>query len=116
MIGTLARRLFGSANERFVRSLRPLVEKTNALEPELVGLSDEALRARTAMFKERLAGGQSLDDLLTEAFATVREAAKRTLGQRPFDVQLMGGMALHAGAVAEMMTGEAPFTDPYKLV
>src|SRR6185437_4104365 len=106
MIGTLARRLFGSANERFVRSLRPLVEKTNALEPELVGLSDEALRARTAMFKERLAGGQSLDDLLTEAFATVREAAKRTLGQRPFDVQLMGGMVLHRGMIAEMKTGE----------
>ena len=106
MIGTLARRLFGSANERFVRSLRPLVDKTNAIEPELVGLSDDDLRARTAMFWERLAGGQSLDELLPEAFATVREGAKRTLGQRPFDVQLLGGMVLHRGMIAEMKTGE----------
>src|SRR5271154_3145327 len=106
MFGALARRLFGSANDRYVKSLGPLVERINEIEPELVKLSDEALRARTAEFKQRLADGAELDDLLVEAFATVREAAKRTLGQRHFDVQLMGGVVLHRGMIAEMKTGE----------
>ncbi|MGD9615734.1 MAG: preprotein translocase subunit SecA [Alphaproteobacteria bacterium] len=106
MFGALARRLFGSANDRYIKSLRPLVDRINELEPELEKLSDEALRARTAEFKQRLRDGAELDDLLIEAFATVREAAKRTLGQRHFDVQLMGGIVLHRGMIAEMKTGE----------
>ncbi len=106
MIGALARRLFGSANDRYVKSLGPLIEQINALEPELVTLDDAALRARTQQFRDRLAQGESLDDLLVEAFATVREAAKRTLGQRHFDVQLTGGIVLHRGMISEMKTGE----------
>src|SRR3954454_19915734 len=106
MFGALARRLFGSANDRYVKSLGPLVEQINELEPELERLSDEALRARTAEFKTRLANGADLADLLVEACATGREAAKRTLGQRHFDVQLMGGIVLHRGMIAEMKTGE----------
>ena len=106
MLGALARRLFGSANDRYIKSLGPFVEQINEIEPELEKLSDEALRARTAEFKGRLADGAELDDLLVEAFATVREAAKRTLGQRHFDVQLMGGIVLHRGMIAEMKTGE----------
>jgi preprotein translocase subunit SecA len=106
MFGALARRLFGTANDRYVKSLGPLVEQINELEPELEKLSDEALRARTAEFKQRLEEGAELDDLLVEAFATVREASKRTLGQRHFDVQLMGGIVLHRGMIAEMKTGE----------
>jgi preprotein translocase subunit SecA len=106
MFGALARRLFGTANDRYVKSLGSLVDQINELEPELEKLSDEALRARTAEFKQRLEDGTELDDLLVEAFATVREAAKRTLGQRHFDVQLMGGIVLHRGMIAEMKTGE----------
>ncbi|HVY58270.1 MAG TPA: preprotein translocase subunit SecA [Xanthobacteraceae bacterium] len=106
MIGALAQKLFGSANERRIRSYRGRVDAINALEPELVGLSDEALRARTDEFRRQLSEGKSLDDLLVPAFATVREAAKRTLGQRHFDVQLIGGMVLHEGKIAEMKTGE----------
>ncbi len=106
MFASVARRFFGSANDRVIKGLRRTVEAINALEPALEGLSDEALRARTAEFRERLAQGASLDDLLVEAFATVREAAKRTLGQRHFDVQLIGGMVLHRGDIAEMKTGE----------
>jgi preprotein translocase subunit SecA len=106
MIGAIARRLFGSANDRYVKSLHKQVAAINALEPELEGLSDDELRARTAWFRERLANGEALDDLLIEAFATVREASKRTLGQRHFDVQLVGGMVLHRGQIAEMKTGE----------
>jgi preprotein translocase subunit SecA len=106
MFGALARRLFGSANDRYISSLGPLVEQINELEPELEKLSDEALRARTAEFRQRLEDGAELDDLLVEAFATVREASKRTLGQRHFDVQLMGGIVLHRGMIAEMKTGE----------
>src|SRR6266576_503354 len=106
MFGALARRLFGSANDRYVNSLQPLVDQINEIEPELEKLSDEALRARTAEFRQRLEDGAELDDLLVEAFATVREAAKRTLGQRHFDVQLMGGIVLHRGMIAEMKTGE----------
>ncbi|HYL33985.1 MAG TPA: preprotein translocase subunit SecA [Stellaceae bacterium] len=106
MIGALARRFFGSANDRYVKSLQPLVDDINALEPELLGLSDDDLRARTDVFRKRLNDGDELDDLLVDAFATVREAAKRVLGQRHFDVQLMGGMVLHRGMIAEMRTGE----------
>ncbi len=106
MFGALARRLFGSANDRYVKSLSPIVERINELEPELEALSPDALRARTAEFRQRLENGEDLDGLLIEAFATVREAAKRTLGQRHFDVQLTGGIVLHRGMIAEMKTGE----------
>jgi preprotein translocase subunit SecA len=106
MFGNLARRLFGSANDRYVKSLSSLVAQINELEPELEKLSPEELRAKTAEFRQRLDDGTELDDLLVEAFATVREAAKRTLGQRHFDVQLMGGIVLHRGMIAEMKTGE----------
>ncbi len=106
MIGALARRLFGSANDRILKSFDKTVKAINALEPELEALSDEALRARTPALRERLAAGETLDDILVDAFATVREAAKRTLGQRHFDVQLMGGIVLHQGMIAEMKTGE----------
>jgi preprotein translocase subunit SecA len=106
MIGAVARKLFGSANDRRIRSYRPRVEAINALEKELEALSDEALRARTEEFKKQLAEGATLDDILVPAFATVREAGKRTLGQRHFDVQLIGGMVLHEGKISEMKTGE----------
>src|SRR5713226_1979557 len=106
MLGALARGLFGTANDRVVKGFDKPVAKINALEPELAKLSDEQLRARTTEFRERLAKGETLDNLLVEAFATVREAAKRTLGQRHFDVQLKGGMVLHQGKIAEMKTGE----------
>src|SRR3954471_1216577 len=106
MLGALARSLFGTANDRIVKGFDKPVAKINALEPELIKLSDEQLRAKTIEFRERLAKGETLDDLLVEAFATVREAAKRTLGQRHFDVQLKGGMVLHQGKIAEMKTGE----------
>ena len=106
MIGALARRLFGSANDRYIKTLSAMVDEVNALEPSVISLSDAELAARTVMFKERLAQGETLDDILPEAFATVREAAKRTLGQRHFDVQLMGGLVLHRGQIAEMKTGE----------
>ena len=105
-IGSLAAKIFGSANDRKVKSYRATVEAINALEPELEGLTDEQLRARTEQFRQQLKAGKALDDILVPAFATVREAAKRTLGQRHFDVQLMGGIALHQGKIAEMKTGE----------
>src|SRR5215210_6359244 len=106
MIGALARKLFGSSNERRIRAYQPRVDAINALEEELEQLSDDALRARTAEFKKQAADGASLDDILVPAFATVREAGKRTIGQRHFDVQLIGGMILHEGRIAEMKTGE----------
>jgi preprotein translocase subunit SecA len=106
MIGALARKFFGSANDRRIKAYNSRVEAINALEPEVAALSDEALKARTADFKAQIAAGKTLDDLLVPAFATVREAAKRTLGQRHFDVQLIGGMVLHEGDIAEMKTGE----------
>src|SRR6187399_3522260 len=106
MIGAVARKLFGSANDRRIRSYQPRVDEINALEKELEALSDDALRARTEEFKKQVADGAELDDILVPAFATVREAAKRTLGQRHFDVQLMGGMVLHEGSISEMKTGE----------
>src|SRR5437899_3011229 len=106
MIGALARKFFGSANDRRVKGYQSRVNDINALESELAALSDEALKARTAEFRQQIADGKTLDDLLVPAFATVREAAKRTLGQRHFDVQLIGGMVLHEGDIAEMKTGE----------
>ncbi|MEZ5930610.1 MAG: preprotein translocase subunit SecA [Alphaproteobacteria bacterium] len=106
MIGALAKRLFGSANDRFVKTLRSRVELINALEPELEALSDDELRARTDWLRGRLAEDETLDDVLNDAFATVREAARRTLGQRHYDVQMIGGMVLHQGKIAEMKTGE----------
>ncbi|MDH3912656.1 MAG: preprotein translocase subunit SecA, partial [Rhodospirillales bacterium] len=106
MLGALAKRVFGSANDRYITGLGPTVDSINALEPDLEALSDEELRARTERFKQRLAAGETVEDLLVEAFATVREAAKRTLGQRHFDVQLIGGIVLHRGQISEMKTGE----------
>src|SRR5437763_692079 len=106
MIGALARKLFGSSNERRIRSYQPRVDEINALEKQIEQLSDEELRARTEAFRQELAEEKGLDDILVPAFATCREAAKRTLGQRHFDVQLIGGMILHEGRIAEMKTGE----------
>jgi preprotein translocase subunit SecA len=106
MFGAVARKFFGSANERRIRAYRPRVDAINALEGELERLSDEELRARTEAFRKELAAGKDLDDILVPAFATVREAGKRTLGQRHFDVQLIGGMVLHEGRISEMKTGE----------
>jgi preprotein translocase subunit SecA len=106
MFRAAARKLFGSANDRRIRSFQSRVDAINALEKELEKLSDDELRARTAQFRKQVADGTSLDDLLVPAFATVREAGKRTLGQRHFDVQLIGGMVLHEGRIAEMKTGE----------
>ncbi len=98
--------LFSSANDRYLNKFKKTIAKINALEPEIQALSDADLRAKTTAFRERLAQGETLDDLLPEAFAVVREAAKRTLGLRPFDVQLLGGIVLHNGKIAEMRTGE----------
>ncbi|MES2001686.1 MAG: preprotein translocase subunit SecA [Pseudomonadota bacterium] len=106
MFASLAKSIFGSANDRYVRGLQKYVDAINALEPQISALSDEDLAAQTLRFRERLANGEKLDSLLPEAFATVREAAVRTLGQRHYDVQLVGGIALHRGEIAEMKTGE----------
>src|SRR3990167_7942315 len=100
------RKVFGSANERYIKSLSKTVEQINALEGDIGKLSDEALRKKTDEFRARLKKGETLNDLLVEAFAVVREASKRTLGQRPFDVQLKGGIILHRGMITEMKTGE----------
>ncbi|MEP6345626.1 MAG: preprotein translocase subunit SecA, partial [Parasphingorhabdus sp.] len=106
MFGGLAKSLFGSANDRYVKSMQKVVDAVNAFEPEIEPLSDEELAAKTPSFRERLANGETLDDIMPEAFAVVREAAKRTLGQRHYDVQLIGGIVLHRGEIAEMRTGE----------
>src|SRR4029078_7931051 len=106
MIGAVARKLFGSSNDRRVRKYQPRVDAINVLEPKLIKLTDDELRARTEAFKKELAEGKTLDDILVPAFATVREAAKRAIGQRHFDVQLIGGMILHEGQISEMKTGE----------
>jgi preprotein translocase subunit SecA len=103
---SIAAKIFGTTNDRKVTKYRSRVAEINALEPELAALSDEDLKARTTRFREELANGRNLEDLQVEAFATVREAAKRTLGQRHFDVQLIGGMVLHDGCISEMKTGE----------
>ncbi|WP_432286767.1 preprotein translocase subunit SecA [Aminobacter sp. BA135] len=105
-LGGLARKIFGSSNDRRVKSTRPRVEAIAAMENELQALTDDQLRARTEQFRKDIANGASLDDLLVPAFATVREGAKRALGMRPFDVQMIGGMVLHGRGIAEMRTGE----------
>ncbi len=106
MIGKILTRFFGSSNDRYLKSLKPLVVRINDLEAEVQRQDDATLAARTLLFKERLANGEPLDDLLPEAFAVVREAGRRTLGERHFDVQLLGGIVLHQGKIAEMKTGE----------
>ena len=106
MLAALAKSVFGSANDRYVRRLQKYVDEINALEPVCAQLSDEALKSRTGMFREWLRQGKTVDDILPEAFATVREASKRVLGMRHFDVQLIGGIVLHQGRIAEMKTGE----------
>ena len=106
MLGIVAKAIFGSSNERYVKSLGGLVGKIAAFEESVVAMSDEQLAAQTPAFRARLKAGESLDDLLPEAFATVREAAKRVLGQRHYDVQMIGGIVLHRGEIAEMRTGE----------
>ena len=106
MLSALAKTLFGSENDRMLKKMQASVDAINALEPELEKLSDEELVARTPWFQERIQNGETLDDLLVDAFATVREGSKRTLGQRHFDVQLLGGIVLHEGKIAEMKTGE----------
>ncbi|NJC33431.1 preprotein translocase subunit SecA [Sphingomonas jejuensis] len=106
MFGGLAKSLFGSSNDRYVNSLRSTVAKIERFEPTLQAMDDDTLSRQTALFRERLAAGETLDALLPEAFATVREAAKRVLGQRHYDVQMIGGIVLHRGEIAEMRTGE----------
>ena len=106
MIVNVLKKIFGSHNERVVKSLWPIVDEINGLEPEIKKLSDDGLRGKTSEFRERLENGEELDDLLPEAFAIAREASVRALGMRPFDVQLIGGIVLHQGKIAEMKTGE----------
>jgi preprotein translocase subunit SecA len=106
MIGAIAKRIFGSSNDRYVTKLQKIVTQINAFEPTLEALSDEELKAQTDKFRRQLEEGKTLDQILPEAFATVREASKRTLGMRHFDVQMIGGIVLHRGEIAEMRTGE----------
>ncbi|WP_174274185.1 preprotein translocase subunit SecA [Sphingomonas bacterium] len=106
MFAGIAKAIFGSSNDRYVKSMQPLIGRIAGFEPTLAAMSDEELAAQTARFRERLAAGDTLDSLLPEAFATVREAAKRVLGQRHYDVQMVGGIVLHRGEIAEMRTGE----------
>ena len=106
MIGSIMRKIFGSANDRYVKSLQKTVAKINALEAEISALSDEELKNKTPALRQRLADGETLEDILPEAFAVVREASKRTIGLRHFDVQMIGGIVLHRGQIAEMRTGE----------
>ena len=106
MLAGIAKAIFGSSNDRYVKSLQKTVDRIAGFEPTISAMTDEELARQTVVFRERLAGGSSLDDILPEAFATVREAAKRTLGQRHYDVQMVGGIVLHRGEIAEMRTGE----------
>jgi len=106
MVVNFFKKFFGSANDRLVKRYFKTVERINKLEDTYIAMSDEELRAQTDLFKERLAKGETLDDITAEAFAVVREASKRVLGMRPFDVQLVGGLVLHNGQIAEMRTGE----------
>jgi len=106
MLGAIAKAVFGSSNDRYVKKLDRIVDQINAFEPTLEALSDDELRGQTAKFRELLAGGATLDDILPEAFATVREASRRVFGMRHFDVQMIGGIVLHRGEIAEMRTGE----------
>ncbi|MCM2329505.1 MAG: preprotein translocase subunit SecA, partial [Lysobacter sp.] len=106
MFANVLKAIFGSRNDRLLKQYRKTVESINALEPAIAKLSDEALAARTPEFRARVAAGTSLEEILPEAFAVVREASKRVLNMRHFDVQLVGGLALHEGKIAEMRTGE----------
>src|SRR6185436_4772595 len=106
MITNLLKKVFGSRNDRLIKQYSRAVRRINALEPAMEALSDEALRAKTAEFRERIANGEEIEAILPEAFAVVREASRRTLGMRHFDVQLIGGMVLNDGKIAEMRTGE----------
>jgi len=106
LLDTILAKVVGTQNERELKRLRPIVGEVGALEPAMQALSDEQLRAKTIEFRERLKNGQTIDDLLVEAFAVVREAGRRTLNMRHFDVQLIGGAVLHKGKIAEMKTGE----------
>jgi preprotein translocase subunit SecA len=106
MFGAVAKAVFGSSNDRYVRSLSKIVDRIAGFEPTISAMTDEELRDQTALFRQRLGEGETLDELLPEAFATVREASKRTLGQRHYDVQMIGGIVLHRGEIAEMRTGE----------
>ncbi len=106
MIKKFINSIFGSQNERTMKQLQPTIDAINALEPEMVKLTDDELKAKTVEFRKRLAEGEKLDDLIAEAFACVREASKRTIGLRHFDVQMLGGCVLHQGKIAEMKTGE----------
>ncbi|WP_353207870.1 preprotein translocase subunit SecA [Sphingorhabdus sp.] len=106
MLGGLAKAIFGSSNDRYVKSMMKIVDQINALEAEISAMDDDRLKGQTQMFRDRLAAGETLDDILPEAFATVREASKRVMGMRHFDVQMVGGIVLHRGEIAEMRTGE----------
>jgi preprotein translocase subunit SecA len=106
MINTVLGKVFGTAHQREMKRLQPIVNAINALEPQIKALSDSALQAKTPEFKQRLANGETLDQILPEAFAVCREASQRVLGMRHYDVQLIGGMVLHRGTIAEMRTGE----------
>ena len=106
MLNSLLTRIFGSRNERLLRQFQKNIDRINSLEPEMEKLNDDALRAKTDEFKARIEKGETLDQLLPEAFAVCREASKRVLGLRHYDVQLVGGMVLHSGRIAEMRTGE----------
>ena len=103
---SILEKIFGNYSEKEIKKIMPVVSKIESLEPDMVKLTDEELRAKTDEFKGRLANGETLDDILPEAYAVVREAAKRTLGMRHFDVQVIGGIVLHQGRIAEMKTGE----------
>ena len=106
MIAGLLAKLFGTNNARQLKRMQPIVDQINSLEPRIQPLTDDELTAKTGQFKEQLSQGKSLDDIVPEAFAVVRETARRKIGQRHFDVQLIGGMALHEGKISEMKTGE----------
>src|SRR5512139_958398 len=106
MFGSLIKKIVGSKNERELRKIQPLIDQINQREAEVSPLSDDQLRAKTGQFKERIEKGESLEEILPEAFAVVRETAKRTLGERHYDVQLIGGIVLHEGKISEMATGE----------
>src|SRR5689334_20244696 len=106
VLQNIAKKVFGTQNERELKSIYPIVDRINQLEPQIKPLSDAQLQGKTAEFKQRLAKGETLDQILPEAFAVVREAAWRVIGQRHYDVQLIGGITLHRGRIAEMRTGE----------
>ena len=109
MIKALMGAIFGSQNERDIKKIKPVADKINSFEPNIEKLSDEELKSKTQEFKKRLADGETLEDILPEAFACVREASKRTIGLRHFDVQMIGGYILHSGKIAEMRTGSEGF-------